>query len=150
MWFLSRATLPSRKPSSRYGARVVCGVSVAERHREIPSPLRPQFHISEVAAAAGILPSELDLYGPQKAKVHLSVGRRLKDVEDGNYVVVTGINPTPLGEGKSTTTIGVCQALGAHLGKSVMTCIRQPSQGPTFGIKGGVSAKFPASWTLSL
>ena len=96
------------------------------------------FHISEVAAAAGILPSELDLYGPQMAKVHLSVGRRLKDSEDGNYVVVTGINPTPLGEGKSTTTIGVCQALGAHMGKSVMTCIRQPSQGPTFGIKGGV------------
>jgi formyltetrahydrofolate synthetase len=65
--------------------------------------------------------------------------RRLKDVPDGNYVVVTGINPTPLGEGKSTTTIGVCQALGAHLGKKVMTCIRQPSQGPTFGIKGGAA-----------
>ena len=57
----------------------------------------------------------------------------------GNYVVVTGINPTPLGEGKSTTTLGVCQALGAHLGKRVFTCIRQPSQGPTFGIKGGAA-----------
>jgi formyltetrahydrofolate synthetase len=54
-------------------------------------------------------------------------------------VVVTGINPTPLGEGKSTTTIGLCQALGAHLGKKVFTCIRQPSQGPTFGIKGGAA-----------
>jgi len=60
-------------------------------------------------------------------------------VKDGNYVVVTGINPTPLGEGKSTTTIGVCQALGAHLGQKVITCIRQPSQGPTFGIKGGAA-----------
>ena len=57
----------------------------------------------------------------------------------GNYVVVTGINPTPLGEGKSTTVIGVCQALGAHLGKKVFTTIRQPSQGPTFGIKGGAA-----------
>ena len=57
----------------------------------------------------------------------------------GNYVVVTGINPTPLGEGKSTTVIGVCQALGAHLGRRTFTCIRQPSQGPTFGIKGGAA-----------
>lgn len=65
--------------------------------------------------------------------------RRLNDVPNGNYVVVTGINPTPLGEGKSTSTIGVCQALGAHLGKKVFTCIRQPSQGPTFGIKGGAA-----------
>ena len=59
--------------------------------------------------------------------------------EQGNYVVVTGINPTPLGEGKSTTTIGLCQALGAHANSKVMTCIRQPSQGPTFGIKGGAA-----------
>eukprot|EP00959_Pyramimonas_sp_CCMP1952_P228053 4768777-Pyramimonas_sp.AAC.2 len=54
-------------------------------------------------------------------------------------VVVGGITPTPLGEGKSTTTVGVSQALGAHLGKKVVTCIRQPSQGPTFGIKGGAA-----------
>ena len=57
----------------------------------------------------------------------------------GNYIVVTGINPTPLGEGKSTTTIGLAQALGAHLGKKVFANIRQPSQGPTFGIKGGAA-----------
>lgn len=54
-------------------------------------------------------------------------------------VVVAGITPTPLGEGKSTTTVGVCQALGAYLGRKVVTCIRQPSQGPTFGIKGGAA-----------
>jgi formyltetrahydrofolate synthetase len=71
--------------------------------------------------------------------VSLAVRDRLAAVPDGNYVVVTGINPTPLGEGKSTTTIGVCQALGAHLGKRVFTTIRQPSQGPTFGIKGGAA-----------
>ncbi len=54
-------------------------------------------------------------------------------------VVVAGITPTPLGEGKSTTTVGVCQALGAYLNRKVVTCIRQPSQGPTFGIKGGAA-----------
>ena len=54
-------------------------------------------------------------------------------------VVVAGITPTPLGEGKSTTTVGLCQALGAHLDKKVVTCVRQPSQGPTFGIKGGAA-----------
>ena len=57
----------------------------------------------------------------------------------GSAVVVAGISPTPLGEGKSTTTVGLGQALGAHLGKRVVTCIRQPSQGPTFGIKGGAA-----------
>jgi len=56
-------------------------------------------------------------------------------------VVVVGINPTPLGEGKSTTTVGLSQALGAHLGQQVVTCIRQPSMGPTFGIKGGAAAR---------
>jgi len=55
------------------------------------------------------------------------------------FSVVTGINPTPLGEGKSTTTIGLAQALGAILGKKCIACIRQPSQGPTFGIKGGAA-----------
>jgi len=59
--------------------------------------------------------------------------------KDGNYVVVTGINPTPLGEGKSTTVVGLSQAFGAKLGDKVFTCIRQPSQGPTFGIKGGAA-----------
>jgi len=54
-------------------------------------------------------------------------------------VVVAGINPTPLGEGKSTTTVGLAQALGAHLGRRCVACIRQPSQGPTFGIKGGAA-----------
>ena len=67
----------------------------------------------------------------------LSVLDRLKNVANGNYIVVTGINPTPLGEGKSTTTIGLSQALGAHVSQNVFACVRQPSQGPTFGIKGG-------------
>lgn len=64
---------------------------------------------------------------------------RLRFHSDGKYIVVAGITPTPLGEGKSTTTIGLAQALGAHLGKSAYACVRQPSQGPTFGIKGGAA-----------
>jgi len=96
--------------------------------------------IHRIAAAAGILPEELELYGNTKAKVHLSIGDRLKDSPNGKYIVVTAITPTPLGEGNTTTTtVGLSQALGAHLGKKVFTCIRQPSQGPTFGIKGGAA-----------
>ena len=95
--------------------------------------------INQIASEAGILPDELELYGKTKAKVHLSVRDRLKDAPNGKYIVVTAITPTPLGEGKTTTTVGLSQALGAHLGKNVFTCIRQPSQGPTFGIKGGAA-----------
>ena len=63
----------------------------------------------------------------------------LQQIAQMHAVVVAGMTPTPLGEGKSTTTVGLCQALGAHLGCKVMTCVRQPSQGPTFGIKGGAA-----------
>jgi len=95
--------------------------------------------ITQVAEKAGIDASELQPYGSLKAKVDLKVKDRLKDAPNGKYVVVTGINPTPLGEGKSTTSVGLSQSLGAHLGKKVFTCLRQPSQGPTFGIKGGAA-----------
>ena len=95
--------------------------------------------IKELADEIGLLEDELELHGKFKAKIKLEVLNRLKDVPDGKYVDVTAITPTPLGEGKTTTTVGVSQALGAHLGKSIFTCIRQPSQGPTFGIKGGAA-----------
>jgi len=95
--------------------------------------------ISQIAEELGLLPEEVELYGEHKAKVRLSVLERLADVPDGKYIDVTAITPTPLGEGKTTTTVGLSQALGAHLGKRVITCIRQPSQGPTFGIKGGAA-----------
>ena len=95
--------------------------------------------ISQVAEEVGIKPEELEFYGPYKAKVKLEILERLKDRPNGKYVDVTAITPTPLGEGKTTTTVGLSQALGAHLGKRVFTCIRQPSQGPTFGIKGGAA-----------
>jgi len=95
--------------------------------------------ILRVAEECGILPEELVFYGSYKAKVKLDILERLKDVPDGKYIDVTAITPTPLGEGKTTTTVGLSQALGAHLGKRVFTCLRQPSQGPTFGIKGGAA-----------
>lgn len=71
--------------------------------------------------------------GRHEGRLLLCVSLRL------GAVVVAGISPTPLGEGKSTTTVGLSQALGAHLGRRAMTCVRQPSQGPTFGIKGGAA-----------
>jgi len=95
--------------------------------------------IALLAREAGIRADELELHGPYMAKVKLEILERLKDVPDGKYIDVTAITPTPLGEGKSTTMMGLSQALGAHLGKRVFTCIRQPSQGPTFGIKGGAA-----------
>ncbi len=95
--------------------------------------------VKTLSEEVGLLPEELELYGDYKAKVRLEVLNRLEDVPDGKYIDVTAITPTPLGEGKSTTMVGLSQALGAHLGKRVFTCIRQPSQGPTFGIKGGAA-----------
>uniref|UniRef100_A0A8D1H125 C-1-tetrahydrofolate synthase, cytoplasmic n=1 Tax=Sus scrofa TaxID=9823 RepID=A0A8D1H125_PIG len=95
--------------------------------------------IGNLAREIGLLSEEVELYGETKAKVLLSSLERLKHQPDGKYVVVTGITPTPLGEGKSTTTIGLVQALGAHLHQNVFACVRQPSQGPTFGIKGGAA-----------
>jgi formyltetrahydrofolate synthetase len=111
--------------------RVPSDIEIAQAATPLP--------IDQIAAEAGILPEELDLYGKTKAKVHLSIRDRLKNSPNGKYIVVTAITPTPLGEGKTTTTVGLSQALGAHLGKKVFTCIRQPSQGPTFGIKGGAA-----------
>jgi methylenetetrahydrofolate dehydrogenase (NADP+)/methenyltetrahydrofolate cyclohydrolase/formyltetrahydrofolate synthetase len=95
--------------------------------------------ITQIAEEIGILPEELELHGNFKAKVKLEILDRLKDLPNGKYVDVTAITPTPLSEGKTTTTVGLSQALGAHLGKNVFTVIRQPSQGPTFGIKGGAA-----------
>jgi formyltetrahydrofolate synthetase len=95
--------------------------------------------IAQIAEEVGLLLEEIEFHGPFKAKVKLETLDRLKDVPDGIYIDVTAITPTPLGEGKSTTMMGLSQALGAHLGKRVFTCIRQPSQGPTFGIKGGAA-----------
>lgn len=95
--------------------------------------------INQVCQEAGILDSEVEPFGAYKAKVSLDLLKRLEHKQNGKYVLVTGITPTPLGEGKSTTTVGLAQALGAQLGKNVFANVRQPSMGPTFGIKGGAA-----------
>ncbi|KAF3058282.1 C-1-tetrahydrofolate synthase, cytoplasmic [Daldinia childiae] len=100
---------------------------------------QPPKPITRVAEEIGIAHHELEPYGAYKAKVDLTLLKRLEHRQNGRYVVVTGITPTPLGEGKSTTTMGLAQALGAHLGRITFANVRQPSQGPTFGIKGGAA-----------
>ena len=105
---------------------------------EIARSVRPR-PIVDVAADLGIRDEELELYGPTKAKVTLDAIRRLEtERPKGKYVVVTAITPTPLGEGKSTTTVGLAQGLNA-IGRKAAVCIRQPSLGPVFGIKGGAA-----------
>jgi methylenetetrahydrofolate dehydrogenase (NADP+)/methenyltetrahydrofolate cyclohydrolase/formyltetrahydrofolate synthetase len=95
--------------------------------------------ITQVASEVGIAHHELEPYGHTKAKISLSVMERLAHRRNGRYILVCGITPTPLGEGKSTTTLGLTQALGAHLNRISFANVRQPSQGPTFGIKGGAA-----------
>ena len=94
--------------------------------------------IVDVAADAGILEDELDLYGRYKAKVDLSILERLGNRPDGRLILVTAITPTPLGEGKTVTTLGLGQAL-RYIGKRAVTTTREPSMGPVFGIKGGAA-----------
>ncbi len=94
--------------------------------------------ILEIAAELGLSEEDLIMFGPSKAKVHLDVLPKLADRPLGKYIDVTAITPTPLGEGKTTTTVGLVQGLGV-LGYKSIACIRQPSMGPTFGIKGGAA-----------
>jgi formate--tetrahydrofolate ligase len=95
--------------------------------------LRP---IADVAAAAGLQPDEIERYGEFRAKVSLTVLDRLAGAADGKLVITTAITPTKAGEGKTTTSVSLTQGLGT-LGKDVMLCLREPSMGPVFGIKGG-------------
>src|SRR5262245_56394197 len=92
--------------------------------------------IAEVAAAAGILPEELEQIGRYRAKVRLSLLERLAGRPDGKLVIVTAITPTRAGEGKTTTSVALTQGLG-KIGKRVVLCLREPSMGPVFGVKGG-------------
>jgi len=98
--------------------------------------LRP---VTEIAAQLGLSPDDIDLYGsPYIGKVRLDVLEKFKDRPNGKYIDISAITPTPLGEGKSTTLIGLGEAM-QHLGKKSVITLRQPSQGPTFGIKGGAA-----------
>jgi formate--tetrahydrofolate ligase len=105
---------------------------------EIARSVRPR-PILDVARELGLRDDEIELYGPSKGKVTLEAIERLEKTNPrGRYVVVTAISPTPLGEGKSTTTVGLAQGLN-HIGKKAAVAIRQPSLGPVFGIKGGAA-----------
>ena len=105
-------------------------LEIARRARLLP--------IAEIAAGLGIDDDELELYGKHKAKVTLDVMTRLAGRPQGKYIDVTAITPTPLGEGKTTTAIGLAMALG-RIGSRALAAIRQPSLGPVFGIKGGAA-----------
>lgn len=94
--------------------------------------------ITEVASALGIRPEELEPYGHYKAKLSDDLAKRLESQPDGKLILVTAINPTPAGEGKTTTTVGLGQAM-QKIGKKAIIALREPSLGPVFGIKGGAA-----------
>ena len=102
---------------------------------EIARKTKP-YPIVKIAKSIGIKEKELELYGNYKAKIDLEILKRIKARPLGKYVLVTAITPTPLGEGKTVTTIGLAMALN-RIGKKTVACIRQPSLGPVFGIKAG-------------
>ncbi|XP_063079742.1 C-1-tetrahydrofolate synthase, cytoplasmic [Engraulis encrasicolus] len=93
--------------------------------------------VGKLAREVGLFSEEVEPQGRHRAKVQLDVLTRMRAQPDGKYVVVTGITPTPLGEGKTTTTLGLTQALGAHLNVNTIACVRQPTTGATFSVKGG-------------
>lgn len=100
----------------------------------------PMKDILLIAKECGVLPKELIPFGHYKAKLSLDILKRITvDSSNSRYVIVTGMNPTPLGEGKSLTTLGIAQALAIHKQVPAFAVIRQPSQGPTFGLKGGAA-----------
>src|SRR2546422_8863487 len=105
-------------------------LEIARRARLLPMP--------EIAARMGIGPHLLEPYGYDLAKIRLEAIDELADRPKAKYVVVSAVTPTPLGEGKTTTTVGLGQAL-THIGRPATVAIRQPSMGPTFGIKGGAA-----------
>ncbi|MGI9951670.1 formate--tetrahydrofolate ligase [Moorellaceae bacterium AZ2] len=110
--------------------RMPTDIEIAQRAKMKP--------VMELARDLGIEEDEVELYGKYKAKISLNVYRRLQDKPDGKLILVTAITPTPAGEGKTTTSVGLTDGL-ARLGKKVMVCLREPSLGPSFGIKGGAA-----------
>lgn len=111
-------------------AKILSDIEIAQQ-----ASMKP---ITEIAAQLGIGEDELEQYGKYKAKVSFDLWERIRDNEDGKLILVTAITPTPAGEGKTTTTVGLAQAL-AKLGKKTSLAVREPSLGPVFGIKGGAA-----------
>ena len=95
-------------------------------------------HITEVAKTAGVDPKYLEQYGNYKAKVDYNILTDMADKPNGKLILVTAINPTPAGEGKTTTTVGLADGM-RKIGKNVMVALREPSLGPVFGVKGGAA-----------
>lgn len=110
--------------------KVPSDIEIAQQAKMLP--------IAEIAKEWDILEDELELYGKYKAKISLDIFERLKDKPNGKLVLVTAINPTPAGEGKSTTSVGLGQALN-KIGKKTVIALREPSLGPVFGVKGGAA-----------
>ena len=94
--------------------------------------------ISDIAEKLGISADELEFYGKYKAKLPLSLLKKYENKEDGKLILVTAINPTPAGEGKTTVTVGLGEAMN-RIGKKAVIALREPSMGPVFGIKGGAA-----------
>ena len=105
-------------------------IEIAQKTKLVP--------IVKIAEKLGLKEDELDLYGKYKAKVNASAFRRLSGKKDGKLVLVTAINPTPAGEGKTTVTVGLGEAM-SKIGKNAVIALREPSLGPVFGIKGGAA-----------
>ncbi|NLZ53816.1 MAG: formate--tetrahydrofolate ligase, partial [Thermoanaerobacteraceae bacterium] len=95
-------------------------------------------HIKDIAAKVGLTEDDLEYHGKYKAKIDYNLLERFKDKKDAKLILTTAINPTPAGEGKTTTTVGLGDAL-SKLGKKTMIALREPSLGPVFGIKGGAA-----------
>ncbi|MBO5743876.1 MAG: formate--tetrahydrofolate ligase, partial [Clostridia bacterium] len=95
-------------------------------------------HIGEIASSIGLTENDIDYYGKYKAKILPEVYKRLENKEDGKLILVTAINPTPAGEGKTTTSVGIGEAMG-KLGKNAIIALREPSLGPVMGVKGGAA-----------
>src|ERR671923_596181 len=132
-WLRQRlATKPG--PSSRRrplrGENMKNGLEIAQEAELLP--------IESIAERTGLLPEEFEPYGRHKAKVSLNVLDRLADAPDGKLICVTGVTPTKAGEGKTTTAVSLTQGMGA-IGKEPLLCLREPSLGPVFGIKGGAA-----------
>lgn len=119
------------------GRLAVKGEGILLRDIEIAQSAKMK-PVTEIAQYLGLTEDEIELYGKYKAKLSLEVCERLKDKPNGKLVLVTAINPTPAGEGKTTTTVGLGQALN-RIGKKAIIALREPSLGPSFGVKGGAA-----------
>jgi len=133
--------VPKPKKAARPAAKKVA----VKKPRVVPSDLdiaqayrRKMKHVYEIAAMLGLEEDELELYGRYKAKIHLDVLHRLRGRPNGKLIDVTAITPTPLGEGKTVTAIGLAQAM-ARINRNCCLTLREPSLGPQFGIKGGAA-----------